>query len=94
MNAHLILFVITCAAVWVGFLYVAPFGRCGKCKGTGHIKRGKRRVKVCHGARDAAASSASAPAPCTGSPGASAKDGKPQPDTRRTSHERHLADNR
>jgi DnaJ-class molecular chaperone len=33
--------------MWVGWLYLAPFGRCPKCKGTGHIKSGKRRVKVC-----------------------------------------------
>ncbi len=24
-----------------------PFGRCPKCGGTGHVKSGKRRVKVC-----------------------------------------------
>ena len=46
MNASLILAVIAAVAVWVGFLYVAPFGRCPKCQGTGHIKHG-RRVKVC-----------------------------------------------
>ena len=47
MNAHLILFVIVALAVWLGFLYLAPFGRCGKCKGTGHISSGRRQVKVC-----------------------------------------------
>jgi DnaJ-class molecular chaperone len=47
VNAHLILALILGAAVWVGFLYVAPFGRCPKCQGTGHIKSGMRRVKVC-----------------------------------------------
>ena len=31
----------------VGFLYLAPFGPCPRCKGTGHIKRGPRRRPVC-----------------------------------------------
>ena len=47
MNAHLILFALAALAVWIGFLYVSPFSRCGKCKGTGHIRSGRRRVKVC-----------------------------------------------
>jgi DnaJ-class molecular chaperone len=47
MNASLILAVIAALALWIGFLYVAPFGRCSKCKGTGHIKRGPRRRPVC-----------------------------------------------
>jgi DnaJ-class molecular chaperone len=47
VNAHLILFVIAAFAVWMGFLYLAPFGRCPKCKGTGHIKRGPRRRPAC-----------------------------------------------
>jgi DnaJ-class molecular chaperone len=47
VTATQILFVIAALAVWVGWLYVAPFGRCPKCQGTGHIKSGKRRVKVC-----------------------------------------------
>jgi DnaJ-class molecular chaperone len=47
MNAHLILAVIAALAVWVGFLYVAPFGRCPKCQGRGHVKSGPRRVKAC-----------------------------------------------
>jgi DnaJ-class molecular chaperone len=47
VNAHLILLALAAAAVWVGFLYVAPFGRCPKCHGTGHIRRDKGRVKVC-----------------------------------------------
>jgi transposase-like protein len=34
-------------AVWIGALYLHPFGRCPKCKGTGHIKRGPRRRPVC-----------------------------------------------
>jgi DnaJ-class molecular chaperone len=46
VTASLVLFIIAAAAAWVGFLDLAPFARCGKCKGTGHIRRG-RRVKVC-----------------------------------------------
>lgn len=47
MNATLILALIAAAALWAGSLYLRPFGRCRKCKGTGVIRRGKRRVKVC-----------------------------------------------
>jgi DnaJ-class molecular chaperone len=47
VNAILILAVISAAAVWAGSLYLRPFGRCRKCKGKGHIRRGPRRVKVC-----------------------------------------------
>lgn len=47
MNATLILAVIAAAALWLGSLYLRPFGRCRKCKGQGHIRRGPRRVKVC-----------------------------------------------
>jgi hypothetical protein len=47
MNAELVLALILGAAVWVGWLYLAPFGRCPRCKGTGHIKRGPRRRPVC-----------------------------------------------
>jgi hypothetical protein len=55
MSAPLVLAIIAALAVWVGSLYLAPFGRCGKCSGTGTIKRtreGKRgrqlvKVKVC-----------------------------------------------
>lgn len=46
MNAQLILFALAALALWVGWLYVAPFGRCPKCSGTGTVKHG-RRVKVC-----------------------------------------------
>jgi DnaJ-class molecular chaperone len=42
-----ILAVILGLAVWAGWLYLAPFGPCPKCKGTGHIKRGPRRRPVC-----------------------------------------------
>jgi DnaJ-class molecular chaperone len=44
---RLILTAIIAAAVWAGSRYLQPFGRCHKCKGTGRIRRGKRRVKVC-----------------------------------------------
>jgi hypothetical protein len=47
VNATLVLAITAALAVWVGWLYLAPFGRCSKCQGTGHIKAGKRRVKVC-----------------------------------------------
>jgi hypothetical protein len=47
VNANLILLLLAALAVWVGFLYLAPFGRCGKCKGSGHIRSGRRRVRVC-----------------------------------------------
>jgi DnaJ-class molecular chaperone len=47
VSANLVLAVIAALAIWVGWLYLAPFGRCGKCKGAGHVKRGARRVKVC-----------------------------------------------
>jgi hypothetical protein len=55
MNATLILAVLAALAIWAGSLYLAPFGRCPKCSGTGTIKRtreGKHgrqlvRVKVC-----------------------------------------------
>jgi DnaJ-class molecular chaperone len=43
----LILAVTVAAAIWAGRLYLRPFGRCPKCKGTGHIKRGPRRRPVC-----------------------------------------------
>jgi DnaJ-class molecular chaperone len=46
VNATLILAVLAAVAIWVGSLYLAPFGRCPKCQGTGHVKHG-RRVKVC-----------------------------------------------
>lgn len=40
---HLALLILAVIALRVGFLYLAPFGPCPKCKGTGHIQRGKRR---------------------------------------------------
>jgi DnaJ-class molecular chaperone len=40
-------------AAWVVFLYVSPFGRCGRCRGRGVVIRGRRASKCprCHGAR-------------------------------------------
>jgi DnaJ-class molecular chaperone len=42
-----ILLALAVIAIRVGFLYAAPFGRCPKCHGKGHIKRGPRRRPVC-----------------------------------------------
>jgi DnaJ-class molecular chaperone len=39
----LFLAAIAVLAVWAGSLYVQPFGRCPKCKGSGNIQRGRRR---------------------------------------------------
>jgi DnaJ-class molecular chaperone len=47
VTVHLVLAMLAVIAARVGFLYLAPFGRCPKCKGTGHIKRGPRRRPVC-----------------------------------------------
>jgi hypothetical protein len=47
VNAELVLFIIAALAAWIGWLYLAPFGRCGKCGGAGTIKRRQGRVKVC-----------------------------------------------
>ena len=43
VTVHLALAVLAVIALRVGFLYLAPFGPCPKCKGTGNIQRGKRR---------------------------------------------------
>jgi DnaJ-class molecular chaperone len=43
MSAQLVLAAIAALALRVGFLYLAPFGRCPKCKGRGNIQRGRRR---------------------------------------------------
>jgi DnaJ-class molecular chaperone len=40
---HLALLVLAVIAARVGFLYLAPFGRCPICKGRGNIQRGRRR---------------------------------------------------
>ncbi len=47
MSATLILAIIAALVLSVGWLYVAPFGRCTRCGGRGHIARGKRRRIVC-----------------------------------------------
>lgn len=47
MTAAHILAVIGALAVWAGSLYLRPFGRCPRCRGRGHIKRGPRRRPVC-----------------------------------------------
>jgi DnaJ-class molecular chaperone len=43
LTVHLALAALAVIALRVGFLYLAPFGPCPKCKGTGNIQRGKRR---------------------------------------------------
>jgi DnaJ-class molecular chaperone len=46
--------ILLAAAVWLGSLYVRPFGRCQRCHGAGTVRRGRRRVIVCprcHGQR-------------------------------------------
>jgi DnaJ-class molecular chaperone len=47
VSVHLLLVVLAILAARMGFLYLCPFGRCPKYKGTGHIKRGPRRRPVC-----------------------------------------------
>jgi hypothetical protein len=43
------------AVIWIGSLYVKPFGRCGRCRGRGNLHRpGSRKAPVCprcHGTR-------------------------------------------
>jgi DnaJ-class molecular chaperone len=46
VSVHLVLAVLAVIALRVGFLYLAPFGRCPKCKGRGNIRR-RRRRPVC-----------------------------------------------
>ncbi len=43
MSAITVLLALAAAAIWAGWLYLAPFGPCPRCKGTGNIQRGKRR---------------------------------------------------
>jgi DnaJ-class molecular chaperone len=43
VSVHLVLAVLAVIALRVGFLYLAPFGACPKCKGRGNIQRGRRR---------------------------------------------------
>jgi DnaJ-class molecular chaperone len=43
VNAHLVLAVLAVIARRGGWLYLRPFGPCPKCKGAGHIQRGRRR---------------------------------------------------
>ena len=38
--------ILPAAAVWVGSLYLRPFGRCPRCHGAVTIRRG-RRVVIC-----------------------------------------------
>ncbi len=47
MTAGHILAAIAALAVWAGSLYARPFGRCPRCRGRGHIKRGPPYRAVC-----------------------------------------------
>jgi Ribonuclease G/E len=47
VSANLILAVTAALAVWAGSLYLRPFGRCPRCRGKGHVKRGPRRRPAC-----------------------------------------------
>jgi hypothetical protein len=47
VSGNLVLAVIAALAIWAVWLYLAPFGRCPKCKGIGHIQSGPRRRPVC-----------------------------------------------
>jgi DnaJ-class molecular chaperone len=42
-----ILLALASSVLWGLTLWLRPFARCPKCKGTGHIKRGLRRRPVC-----------------------------------------------
>jgi DnaJ-class molecular chaperone len=47
VSATTALAVIGALAVWIGSLYLHPFGACPRCGGTGHVKRGPRRRPAC-----------------------------------------------
>jgi hypothetical protein len=47
MAGHILL-AFAAAIIWVGSLYVKPFGRCWRCGGKGNLHRkGSRRAPVC-----------------------------------------------
>jgi DnaJ-class molecular chaperone len=48
-----VLVIALAVALWAGFVYVSPFGRCGRCRGKGVITRRDRPVRCprCHGQR-------------------------------------------
>ena len=54
MAVH-ILIAFAIAVIWIGSLYVKPFGKCWRCRGRGNVHRpGRRRAPVCprcHGRR-------------------------------------------
>jgi len=39
--------ILLAAAVWIGSLYLRPFGRCPRCHGQGHVRtcKGLRRAQ-------------------------------------------------
>jgi DnaJ-class molecular chaperone len=43
VTVNLALAVLAVIALRIAFLYWRPFGPCPKCKGTGHIQRGRHR---------------------------------------------------
>jgi len=45
MAGH-ILIAFAAAVIWIGSLYVKPFGKCWRCRGKGNLRR-KRRAPVC-----------------------------------------------
>jgi hypothetical protein len=91
----LVLLAIAALAVWVGWLYLRPFGPCPKCKGTGHIKRGARRRPVCPRCKGRRRVQRCGSRTVIVSPARSATVAGPPPGTsRRTGHEGNLADNR
>jgi hypothetical protein len=47
MAGH-ILIAFAIAVIWIGSLYVKPFGKCWRCRGRGNLHRkGSRRAPVC-----------------------------------------------
>lgn len=48
-----VLVIAAALALWGGFLYVSPFGRCPRCKGRGAVIRGSKASPCprCKGAR-------------------------------------------
>jgi DnaJ-class molecular chaperone len=47
VTTQLILAIIAIVAARVGWLYLAPFGPCPRCHGSGHVPHGRRGVKAC-----------------------------------------------
>jgi len=43
VSVHLFLYAVAAAALWLGSLYVHPFGRCLRCRGRRVVIRGTKR---------------------------------------------------